>query len=105
VRGDGEASVVHGTKTRTQASCLDEDALRYLRETVQRGARRGHFRWRVAAMLTAVAVVLGFPRVTTGFAEMTVGSSTVHPVAVSTPAFVSPGLQRAIAERSAWAGL
>jgi hypothetical protein len=56
-------------------------------------------------MLTAVAVLLGFPQVNSGFAEMTVGSSTVNPVAVSTPAFVSPGLQRAIAERSAWAGL
>jgi hypothetical protein len=56
-------------------------------------------------MLTAVAVVFGFPRVTAGFAEMTVGSRTVQPVVVSTPAFVSPGLQRAIAERSPWAGL
>ena len=96
---------MQGTQTRTQASCLDEDALRYLRETVERDARRGQFRWRVAAMLTVVAVVSGFPHVTAGFAEMTVGSRTVHPVAVSTPAFVSPGLQRAIAERSAWSGL
>lgn len=97
--------MVQGTQTRTQASYLDEDALRYLRETVERDTRRDQFRWRVVAMLTAVAVVFGFPRVTAGFAEMTVGSRTVQPVVVSTPAFVSPGLQRAIAERSGWAGL
>ncbi len=97
--------MVQGTQTRTQASFLNEEALRYLRETVERDTRRDQFRWSVAAMLTAVAVVSGFPRVTSGFAEMTVGSRTVHPVVLSTPAFVSPGLQRAIAERSPWAGL
>jgi hypothetical protein len=97
--------VVQGTQTRTQASCLNEEALRYLRETVERDTRRDQFRWRVAALLTAVAVVSGFPRVSSGLAEITVGSRTVHPVVVSTPAFVSPGLQRVIAERSPLAGL